>query len=67
MNSSYLPLIFNEQDVDFVSMITDNQIAIGATAALGAALLWYLIIADKSGIKRVRGWPYIGQWVFFTK
>ncbi|KAG8743137.1 hypothetical protein FRC10_000354 [Ceratobasidium sp. 414] len=66
MNTSYLPLIFAEQQIDIAALV-HNQAVAGATAILGTALLWYLLASDKSGIKTVRGWPYIGHWVFFTK
>ncbi|KAG8716757.1 hypothetical protein FRC08_008847 [Ceratobasidium sp. 394] len=66
MNFSHLPLTFIDQPTGIISL-AHNQTVAGATAILGAALLWYLLASDKSGIKTVRGWPYIGHWVFFTR
>ena len=51
---------------DVVTAINDNPLAVGGAVVLGAAL-WYILTLDKSNIKKVRGWPVIGQWEFFTK
>ncbi|KAG9090394.1 hypothetical protein FS749_000590 [Ceratobasidium sp. UAMH 11750] len=66
MNTSF-PFHFDSQNVDIAAVVAGNQAVVGAAAALGAALIWYLVSTDSSRISRIRGWPLIGQWVFFTK
>jgi hypothetical protein len=66
MNSTF-PFGFEVKKADLAAAITDHQVAIGATAALGAALLWYLTTKTSGDIKNIRGWPLIGHWKFFTK
>ncbi|QRV80118.1 cytochrome P450 family protein [Ceratobasidium sp. AG-Ba] len=66
MNSSF-PLYFETQHPEVVAAITSPQVVAGTTAALGAALAWYLLTTNNSQIKKIRGWPVVGQWSFFTK
>ncbi|KAG8743136.1 hypothetical protein FRC10_000353 [Ceratobasidium sp. 414] len=66
MNNS-LPLHFEGQQPDVVAAITNPQVVLGTAAALGAALAWYLLTVNNSRIQKIRGWPLVGQWSFFTK
>ncbi|KAG9093831.1 hypothetical protein FRC06_011361, partial [Ceratobasidium sp. 370] len=66
MNSSF-PFHLDSQNSNIAAAIVDHQAVIGAAAALSAALVWYLVPTDNSRIGRIRGWPLIGQWAFFTK
>ncbi|KAF8688520.1 Cytochrome P450, partial [Rhizoctonia solani] len=45
----------------------NNQLVAGTAATAAVGLLWYLLKTDSSTLKRVSGWPIIGQWAFFTK
>jgi hypothetical protein len=66
MNSSFPVRLETQQDI--VAAIADNQVVVGTAAALGAAaVVWYLVTSDNSQIKKIRGWPLVGQWAFFTK
>ncbi|QRW08994.1 cytochrome P450 family protein [Ceratobasidium sp. AG-Ba] len=47
--------------------ITDHPIALGAAAVLGGAVAWYFLTTNSSHITKIRGWPIVGQWAFFTK
>ncbi|QRV97067.1 cytochrome P450 family protein [Ceratobasidium sp. AG-Ba] len=67
MKSSF-PLYFEAHHPGVVATITSLPVVAGTTAALGAALAWYLFTTnDDSQIKKIRGWPVVGQWSFFTK
>ncbi|KAG8748888.1 hypothetical protein FRC12_013742 [Ceratobasidium sp. 428] len=66
MNSSF-SAGFDDQQVGILATIADNRVALGATAALGAAFVWYLATSSDKQIKTVRGWPLVGQWEFFTR
>lgn len=66
MNTSFPSLNFGGSQVDFAAAVSDNRLAVGGAVVMGAAL-WYLLTSDRSDIKKVRGWPVVGQWAFFTK
>ncbi|KAG8704822.1 hypothetical protein FRC08_002019 [Ceratobasidium sp. 394] len=65
MNSSLS--ILGDQHADILTTIVDNRALLGTTAALGAAFLWYFATSNDKQIKKIRGWPIVGQWAFFTK
>ena len=65
MNTSFPSMTFGSSE-DVVTAINDNPLAVGGAVVLGAAL-WYMLASDKSDIKKVRGWPVVGHWEFFTK
>ncbi|KAG8693770.1 hypothetical protein FRC09_010307, partial [Ceratobasidium sp. 395] len=67
MNTSLPLYYFESQSSDIVAAITDPQVVIGATVALGAILVWYVLATGGSHIQKIRGWPVVGQWAFFTK
>ncbi|QRV94605.1 cytochrome P450 family protein [Ceratobasidium sp. AG-Ba] len=46
---------------------TTLPVALGVTAALGVFLIRHLLATDNTQIKKLRGWPLVGQWSFFTK
>lgn len=50
----------------FFAAINENRLAVGGALFIGATL-WYVLTSDNNNIKRVRGWPVIGHWDFFTK
>ncbi|KAG8712346.1 hypothetical protein FRC08_014724 [Ceratobasidium sp. 394] len=66
MNTS-LPLRLDHQIASAVATIAGHQAIVGAAAALGIALLCYKTLVDDGDIKRIRGWPLLGHWAFFTK
>lgn len=67
MNSSFFTLDPNGKQVQLAALLSENNVAVGAITALGVGFLLYLLTSEKSHIKKVRGWPIIGQWAFFTK
>ncbi|KAG8743134.1 hypothetical protein FRC10_000351 [Ceratobasidium sp. 414] len=66
MNSSFL-VHLGDQPADILTTIADNRAFLGTTAALGAALVWYFAASNDKQVKKIRGWPIVGQWAFFTK
>ncbi|KAF8604865.1 cytochrome P450 [Ceratobasidium sp. AG-I] len=67
MNSSFLAFGPNDNQVDLAALFSENNKTVGVIAALGFGFLFYLLTLDKSHIKKIRGWPIIGQLAFFTK
>lgn len=66
MNTSFPSLSFSASQVDVAAAVNDNRIVVGGAVVVGTAL-WYLLTSQRSEIKKVHGWPVIGQWAFFTK
>ena len=67
MNSSFVTPGPNGQQVDLATLFYENNKTVGVIAALGVGFLWYLLTLDKGHIKKIRGWPIIGQLAFFTR
>lgn len=67
MNSSFFALSSKGKQIDLPTLLFENNKAVGAIAALGVGFLLYLWNSNSGHIKKVRGWPVIGQLAFFTK
>ncbi|KAG9081346.1 hypothetical protein FRC06_005626, partial [Ceratobasidium sp. 370] len=65
--NNFLPLHLDHQIAGAVATIAGHQAVVGAAAVLGTVLLCYSILTRDGDIKKIRGWPLLGHWAFFTK